>query len=121
MTTVGAAGTSPAIATRALAIGSVGLVMLLPVYYLVYLALSKPGTEFDFPPSVIPDPISLVERDRRAAWLDHPAVGVCAEQPAVRRSGDRRLLVDPVDGRLRLRPFALSRPQRAVRASPWPC
>ena len=43
---------------RAFALASLGVVMLLPVYYLVYLALSQPGQEFDFPPSVVPHPIS---------------------------------------------------------------
>ena len=28
--------------------------MLVPLYYLLYLALSKPGTEFDFPPHGAP-------------------------------------------------------------------
>ena len=49
---------SPAMAVHAMAIGAIGLLMLVPIYYLIYLAFSKPGTEFDFPPTAIPSPIS---------------------------------------------------------------
>lgn len=37
----------------------IALVMIVPVYYMVYLAFSKPGNEFVFPPGIIPDPIAL--------------------------------------------------------------
>lgn len=37
----------------------IGLVMIVPVYYMVYLAFSQPGREFAFPPAIIPDPISI--------------------------------------------------------------
>jgi len=36
----------------------VGLLMLLPIYYLLYLAFSTPGREFAFPPTLIPTPLS---------------------------------------------------------------
>ena len=42
-----------------LAVVTIGLAMLVPVYYLVYLAFSQPGREFVFPPGLIPRPISL--------------------------------------------------------------
>lgn len=58
MTAVRARTTSPAMAAHAIAIGAVGLLMLVPIYYLMYLALSKPGTEFEFPPTVIPRPVA---------------------------------------------------------------
>jgi len=43
---------------RVLGMLLIGLLMLVPAYYLVYLAFSKPGREFVFPPSLLPDPIS---------------------------------------------------------------
>ena len=36
--------------------------MLLPIYYMIYLALATPGKEFDVPAGVVPDPISLGQR-----------------------------------------------------------
>ncbi len=33
--------------------------MLVPIYYLMYLSFSEPGSEFNFPPSAIPQPTSL--------------------------------------------------------------
>ncbi len=50
---------TPATALRYGALIVTGLVMLLPVYYMIYLALSEPGREFAFPPGVVPDPMRL--------------------------------------------------------------
>ena len=37
----------------------IALVMIVPVYYMIYLAFSQPGREFAFPPGFLPDPISV--------------------------------------------------------------
>ena len=37
----------------------IGLVMVLPVYYMIYLAFSELGKEFVFPPGFLPDPIKF--------------------------------------------------------------
>lgn len=36
----------------------IGLLMIVPVYYMIYLAFSAPGREFVFPPGFLPDPIT---------------------------------------------------------------
>ena len=36
----------------------VGVIMLLPIYYMIYLAFSKPGTEYAWPPTIVPRPVS---------------------------------------------------------------
>lgn len=36
----------------------IGMIMLLPIYYMIYLAFSKPGTEYAWPPTFIPRPIA---------------------------------------------------------------
>ena len=37
---------------------TIGMIMLLPIYYMIYLAFSKPGTEYAWPPTFIPRPIA---------------------------------------------------------------
>ena len=36
----------------------IGMIMLRPIYYMIYLAFSKPGTEYAWPPTFIPRPIA---------------------------------------------------------------
>jgi len=47
----------PATVLRYFGLLLAAVVMLLPLYYLIYIAISAPGQEFDFPPGVVPDPV----------------------------------------------------------------
>ncbi len=49
----------PWVVLRPLILVLVGLLAILPIYYMLYLALSAPGREFAFPPTLLPDPLSL--------------------------------------------------------------
>ncbi len=44
---------------RYLGLVAAAVLALLPLYYILYLALSKSGNEFDFPPHVWPEPIRV--------------------------------------------------------------
>lgn len=49
------------------------VVILLPLYYLVYIALSVPGQEFQFPPGILPDPTRI--QNLPDAWQGSTDVG----------------------------------------------
>jgi multiple sugar transport system permease protein len=49
------------------------VLILIPLYYLVYIALSVPGREFKFPPGALPDPTRL--QNLPDAWNGSTSIG----------------------------------------------
>ena len=91
---------------RYLGLVAAAVLALLPLYYILYLALSKSGNEFDFPPHVWPEPIKVAEpvaRVPRDGRLSREPLPLLREQHHVRGSRDPGLPDHPVDRRLRVR------------------